>query len=264
MNKVSRNEKDMKKYNVLIKKRRRRRIIRKTIFTSVLLVAVLCVLCLKLTYFNIKHVNVIGNKIVDSSSILELSNIKTGSNIFYLNTSKIEKSIATNNYIKSVKIKRKLPSIVDVYVKERRPVYYIKSGDGIVYLDNEAVVLERDSKLHSKDKYIQISNMNLEDANIGETVSSDKYVVQTLKEISDLSDRNTMNDQNIRITKVDISDKNNVKIYFSKMLVKVGYKRDMMNKLNKAIAIIDQRKLKNSKGYIDVSFQGNPVFHINK
>jgi cell division protein FtsQ len=46
------------------------------------------------------------------------------------------------------------------------------------------------------------------------------------------------------------------------MCIKLGSADDMKNKLNKALNIIEQEKLSAAKGYVDVRFDGNPVFYI--
>jgi cell division protein FtsQ len=48
------------------------------------------------------------------------------------------------------------------------------------------------------------------------------------------------------------------------MLIKLGTNDDLLKKLNRAINIITEKKLTTLEGYVDVSFTGNPVYHIGK
>lgn len=48
------------------------------------------------------------------------------------------------------------------------------------------------------------------------------------------------------------------------MHIKLGSNEDLPKKLNRAINIISAENLSASTGYVDVSFNGNPVFSVEK
>ena len=63
---------------------------------------------------------------------------------------------------------------------------------------------------------------------------------------------------------VDVSNVLDIKVYSGKMCIKFGTTEDLKNKFNKAINIISQPEYKDAKGYVDVSFKGNPVVFIEE
>lgn len=63
-----------------------------------------------------------------------------------------------------------------------------------------------------------------------------------------------------------MQDLNNIQFYYKNILIKLGNSDELNNKLNKAFNIILQKEEVKSakKGYVDVSFNGNPVVFIEK
>lgn len=48
------------------------------------------------------------------------------------------------------------------------------------------------------------------------------------------------------------------------MEIKLGSSDNILSKLNRAINIINGENLTTSTGYVDVSYNGNPVYSIDK
>lgn len=92
--------------------------------------------------FNIKNINIQGNKKVKSEEISSLSKLTIEENIFRFSSSEVEKNVKENAYIDTVEIKRKIPNTVEITVSERTPKYQLEYGNAFVYIDINGYILE--------------------------------------------------------------------------------------------------------------------------
>ena len=83
---------------------------------------------------------------MEEETIISLSGLTTGENIFRNLKSKVENNIKENPYIKEAKMKRILPSTIKIDVVERQISYQIQLIDGYIYIDNQGYILENNSQ----------------------------------------------------------------------------------------------------------------------
>lgn len=249
--------------NKMIMKRRKKRQLKRTIMLSVLLISAMIILAFKLPYFNIKNVEIQGNKAVSSKIIADTSGIFKGNNIFYLNIQKARENILKISYVSNVSIYRKLPDKIIINITERNARYFVKLDKSYLIVDNDGIILEKRNDLKGL-KLTEVIGVKPADRKIGESIftnSSRSSQIEILNTFSDLIERNKSNNT---ISSIDLSDILDLKVYYGKMCVKLGTKDNLKSKLNKALNILSLNQLKNAKGYIDVSYEGNPVFFIEK
>lgn len=230
---------------------------------SVFLISALIVLAFKLPYFNIKNVEVQGNKAVSSKMITDISGIFKGNNIFYLNIQKSRENILKISYVSNVSIDRKLPDKIIINITERNAHYFVKLDKSYLIIDNDGIILEKRNDLKGL-KLTEIIGIKPDNRKIGESIltnSSRSSQIEILNTFSDLIERNK---SDFTISSIDLSDILDLKVYYGGMCVKLGTKENLESKLNKALNILSLNQLKNAKGYIDVSYDGNPVFFIKK
>lgn len=250
-----------KSKNELIAKRRRK-IMRKRIFFSiVLLTATLITLCLKLPCFGVSEVIVLNNKTIATEEIVKEANIVKNTNIFYINVRNIKDNLQENPYILSADVKRKLPSSIEIIVNEREAAFYAEKDKKFLIIDKNGIVLEERNNINNM-KLINLAGVDVSKAKIGSLVPNANS--RKLNFISNITDIILNNKSCKNFTKVDITDELNLQVYYNDMCIKIGTEDDIINKLNKAINIINEKNLSSAKGYIDVSFEGNPVYNIQK
>lgn len=92
--------------------------------------------------FNVVEVNVIHNQKITSDTILSLSEIQLGENIYKTSSNKIEKNIKQNAYIESVTVSRKLPNKIELLIKERETTYMLEYANSYAYINNQGYILE--------------------------------------------------------------------------------------------------------------------------
>ncbi|NMM61418.1 FtsQ-type POTRA domain-containing protein [Clostridium sp. P21] len=247
--------------NELILRRRKRKRIKKILMLFILLVSVCVTLCLKHPYFSIKAIKVVGNRNISSREIINLSNVYKGNNIFYINIKNGENNILSNPYISEVQIKRKLPASVEINVKEREALFYNVKDNKYFVVDKNAILLQKRDEIKGMN-LIKLEGFEYDKSEIGKILENDdKSKIDIVTDLGNiiLNSKNSMG-----ITSIDLSNTVDLKMYFNDMCVKLGRRDNLDKKVNEALNVISSRGLKGAKGYVDVSFDGNPVFFIQK
>lgn len=251
---------DNNEKNEFIINRRRKKFMKKLVLSLLFLIGVLMTLLLKHPYFNIKDINVKNNKNISISNVIETSKLSKGNNIFYIDLDSAKKNLLKNPYILEAQIKRKLPSTLVVTIKEREAVFYGNKGNKYFVLDRNGAVLEERQDINNM-KLVKLQGFDESKSKLGQPiVVDDERKIETARELSALLGSKK---DNYGISTVDIGDITNIKVYYNNICIKLGNNQSLDEKLNKAFNIVFQKEeLKGKKGYIDVSFEGNPVVFI--
>lgn len=198
--------------------------------------------------FNITEIKVEGNSKIDKETIISLSGLSTGENIFRNLKSKVETNIKENSYIKEATMKRMLPSTIEIRIEEREVAYQIELIDGYIYIDNQGYILENSSEnakvpvlqgmTTSQDDLLNSKRLNTEDLNKLNTIIKIMNSARSI-EIGDL------------ITTINAEDINEYILYL-KSENKYIYLGDASNLNNKILYI--QMMLKEEKGNSGIIF----------
>lgn len=249
------------KNNELIMQRRKKMFRKKCLLLMILLLTVLFTLCFKLPIFNIKNIDVTNNKNISKKEILKLSDVYCGNNIFYVDFNKIKDNILSNPYINKVEIKMKLPNTLIINVTERKIDYYLTANNNNIIIDSDGIVVENKKSIGNM-KLTKLSGISAKKFDLGKQLDCDD--IKKIQAIKTFSKFVTTKDNKFRITSIDLTDLTDIKVYYNNMCVKIGDTYNLKNKLNKAINILIGINKEGAKGYIDVSYDGNPVFSIEK
>ncbi len=243
----------------IIKKRNRnKKIIKISLLFILFIIVILCAMFSPL--FNIKTIEINGNKIVTKNEIISLSKIQIEENSFKLSKSKIKKQIKENAYIQDVKVTRKLPSTILIEIEEREPAYLLEYAGSYVVIDKQGYMLE-----------IKMEKIELPIIQ-GEVTETSNFVVgnrlctedlESLAIISKIVELAKVNDIYTIITGIDISNKENIKLIFETE-EKVAYLGDSSN-MNTKILMIKSilEKEEGKPGEILLNFdlnKKNPIF----
>lgn len=176
----------------------------------------LCISCLILIaillffmspIFNLEKINLSGNNKVTISECIQLSQLEIGQNIYKLSKKQIKDNIKQNPYIESVTISRKLPSVIEITVKERTATYMLElENNEYAYINNQGYILEKSyTKLDSS----IITGFSTEIENIKEGNRLNNNDLKRLETVLKISDSAQNNNLSQYITKINIEDKNN-------------------------------------------------------
>ena len=130
--------KQQRKRNRLIK--RIKRIVKFVLLLGIIIGAIVFATCSPI--FNITDIEVLNNNRVSSDTIISLSGIQTNENIFRFMATKAINNMKQNAYIEEVKIKRVLPSKVQIEVTEREPKFSVPVLGEFAYISTQGYILE--------------------------------------------------------------------------------------------------------------------------
>lgn len=156
----------------------------KSIAAIVLAIAIVAaaLLVIFLPAFRVRNAHVEGNVAMSDQEVLQAVKLEynahlmggVSGNIFdilRLNYGKTEERIKREYpYIEDIKISVKLPSTVDIRVRERQKVCYIRTPDGYAALDKDGIVLELCSLEANKNVRPVICGLNVQYAELGKPV----------------------------------------------------------------------------------------------
>ncbi len=180
--------------------------------------------------FNLSEVQVLNNEKLSSESIVSLSELNIGENIYKVTKRKLVNKIKQNAYVESVKVERKLPNRIAITIKERKTTFMLEYANSYVYINNQGYILEiSEQKLEcpiimgytTKEDNIKPGNrLNEEDL---EKLSVVLKIVETANgnEIGNL------------ITRINIADKQNYTLILEseKKIVYLGDASNLSNRI---------------------------------
>ncbi len=210
---------------------------------------------LKAELFNIIEVTVENNNILSKEEVLDENEV-LGNNIFLVKLNELEDKILLNPYIENINIKRSIPNKISIIVNERVAFYKVIDNNKSYILNDNLVIMEKRDDLNSIILPI-LKGIEIEGKDLGESITSSKERIDFLKKLKVASDDYS----DMKIESVDVSDMNNINLYLDNCKIILGNTEDIDKKLSKAIDILKSDKVSIEDGYIDISFNGNPVVY---
>jgi cell division protein FtsQ len=226
-------------------------------------------------FFNIKSIVVEGTKIYSSEDIKFISSIALNENgfkqiginpisILAFRFSNSENALKNKfSYIKSVKVRFILPSIVKISIIERKPIAIVKYNQKQLLIDEEGNVLEVLYDYNSK--RIFISGLKLSGYRVGQKLFSNKneYFENALKiiEMVKTVDKKSSNKLFGQITSIEVGNLNHSKVILDeRIIVDLGGLQDLEYRIDITKEIYENNIDENEKGILDFTVGENPIF----
>ena len=247
--------KNQRKKERIIK--RVKRIVKIIILLGIIIGAIVFATCSPI--FNIQDIEVLNNSKVSSDTIISLSGINKGENIFKFISSNIVNNIKQNAYIEDVKIKRVIPSKVQIEVQEREAKFSIPVLGQYAYLSSQGYILEiAQNELNLPVIYgLETPEENIVAGN--RLINEDLEELETVLRIMNSMQENELYD---KVTNIDISDKNDYIVYMQgeKKTIHLGDASNLSNRLLYVKAILEEEK--DNEGDIFVNGDLNSDFKV--
>lgn len=242
-----------------IKKRRKKKslLIFLKLVLIILLISSLFYLFFYSGVFNIKNIEVSGNKILTSDEIIKLTKINSD-NILLINFEDIKSNLINEVYISDAKLKRKFPSTVNIDIIERVESILLKCNDIELILDFEGVPLRYNVETSNNLFELKIDQDIY--FNMGEKIELSNSDIK-FNDINELIYYINLNNYGF-VEKISVIN-NNVYIYTEfGTEVKLDYKNDMKYQIVFTKEIINDRMNQNQNvlGLIDFTKGENPVY----
>lgn len=238
------------------KRNRRKKLIIRACFGGIfLLVGVVIVLTM---FFNIGEITVTGDTIYASDEIINASEVNVGDNLIFVSKKKINNNVSeTLPYVGSVKVKRHLPTGLELVVTKTDAVYAVAQNGYFTLLNEKGKVLEAETEFIGEN--ITLLNLgNIISANVGKSIELEtENVLDKLIEIQEACNDCGLKD----ITAVDLSDIYNIKLtYQGRITLELGEtnKSNLSKKLALGEAAIKHQDAENDlyRGTINLTVEG--------
>ncbi len=253
---LSGDERIIYRANLRRKKNKRKKMLFFSVLCSfVLLIGVLVVL---LMFFNINEITVAGDDVYSDTEVITASQIELGDNLIFLSKKKINERITTQlSYIGSVKIKRKLPSSLEITVIKTEAAFAITENGTYTLLDKNGKVLEKGNETVG-DNIIFLSLGTVTESQIGHIIVTEdaKKLEKSLKIYSYCCDLGLSD-----ITTMDLDDLYNIKIvYQGRIILELGEVTDgnieKKIRFGKEIINTQNEEYPNFRGTINLTVDG--------
>ncbi len=247
----------VKKTNKYIMKSKRKRLIKKIIITLLFLIMGVIIFVTKSNVFIVKKVAVTGNPIITGEDVKERCEKVLGENIFFVSKFDLTKEAKKNPYVEAVTVTKKFPKQININIVEKEGIYYLDEGKNKLILSNRLVLLERTDDLRGRN-LVEIKGIEYKEGEVGERVLEDNRISEILTTFYNIV-RNNPTEYNI--SSIDLHDLTNIKVYIGEVEGRLGNDENLLDKMNKILHIVSSQEVAMNKGYIDVSFEGSPVYH---
>lgn len=235
--------------------RRKKLIIRSCMCVTFLLVGVIIVLTM---FFNINEITVTGDTVYASDQIIDSSGVNIGDNLIFTSKKKINESVTTQlPYVGSVKVKRHLPTGIELQVTKTDAVYAIAQNGYFTLLNKNGKILEAETEFIAE---------NITLVNFGEILSAEvgKKIKLSNEKLIDklISIQEECNNCGLEnITSIDLSDIYNIKLtYQGRIILELGEtdKGNLSKKLALGQAAIEHQNAENDlyRGTINLTVDG--------
>ncbi|WP_160688873.1 FtsQ-type POTRA domain-containing protein [Clostridium sp. C2-6-12] len=247
----------MVKNNKFILKAKRKRTIKRIFILIIILIVSGMIFATKSNFFNIKKVAILGNPIMSGEDVKTRTENLIGQNIFFINKQNIINEAKKNPYVESVEIKKVYPKEVDIKISEKQGIYCIEKDAQKYVLDGGAVLLEKTDNVENR-KLVNIIGLEIKNTELGNKTIDNSRMLNFLDIFYKIIKNNPTN---YNIDSIDVSDLMNIKIYIGKVEGKLGNDENIPDKMNKLLHIIENSNIGITEGYIDVGFNGAPVYY---
>lgn len=245
------------KNNKFILKAKRRRKVKRICITIIILIVGGIIFATKSNIFIIKKVAILGNPTMSGEDVKKRTESLIGQNIFYINENNIINEAKKNPYVKNIEISKVYPKQVNIKVFEKLGTYYVDK-DGYKYiLDSELNLLEKTDNVENR-SLVNVIGIDLKGAELGNKTLDNSRILDFLNIFYQIIKNNPTN-YNINV--VDVSDLMNIKVYVGNVEGRLGNDENIPEKMNKLLHIIENPNIGVVKGYVDVGFNGAPIYY---
>jgi len=226
--------------------------------------------------FNIRSIQVNGNRHYKAEEIIDISGVITGANgfktigssvpdLFRLRYGKAEEALVKNcPYIKNATVRYVIPSNIVINIVEREPFMVVPYLGTNLVTDEEGVVLDT-AENADKSGLPCVKGLTFGQFNLGQALKTDDPEVlrTSIRVISAIRDSDGENGFNfLRLVKyIDASNTNGIFLFVdSRLTVNLGDMQDLNYKISFLKQIYAKNLKKSDRGYLDFTNRKSPSF----
>lgn len=195
-------------------KKRKKKFNFKRFLIFILIILLIVILVRYLLNIKTKNIIILNNDFYTDEQIIETANIENYPKFLLLSKSKIRKKLKQLDLIEDVTITKKLGSILEIDVKEKKILYYVRSKERYMVSDNELYDLDNVLGVPTLINYVPedietsfVRELSKIDKNIINLISEIEYTKTSYDEKRFLLYMNDGNEVYVTITKLDLLNK---------------------------------------------------------
>ena len=218
---------------------------------------------LTLPAFQVSNIIVLGNSKMTPEEIESRLNILLDKNTFLLDKPKIKEVFSSDPYIESVEISSQFPETVIFNIKKRQAVATVKFSGGFLVIDENGAVLESTQELSKIVKPL-ISGIDVTQVKLGEKLDIENQDILGLIQsvISNVRSAKLLNN----ISQIEITGESEILMTTPQGVNVLLGKGENLNEkmliLNQILIDLHEKKI--YSGYIDMRYDGYPVYRRTK
>ena len=213
-------------------KRKKKKINILRTFIFIIIIILLIILIKYLFNMRIKNIVILNNNYYSDEYIIEKSNIQDYPKILLLNTSRIRNKLLKEDLIEDVKITKKWGSILEINIKEKKVLYFIRSTNKYMVSDYKSYKLDNINGIPTLINYV---TTDVEEDLVKKLSRIDSNVISLISEIE-----YNPNEYDQKRFRLYMNDGNEVYVTLTKL-----------DLLNKYVSIVQQLDGKNGILYLD-------------
>ena len=259
-------DKQKSKRKVISKKTKKRKKKRKLIKITILslIIVGITVFALISPIFDVDKIEVKENEKIDSQTIISLSGIKEGTNIFKISKKQVANNLKENPYIENISTRKKLPNTIEITVQERKIAYQVKIINSYIYIDYQGNILEKSSQ---KEKVPIIEGLKTEQEKFLNDKKISKEDISHLRELIKIKENATNSGIWDKISKINIKEKKyTLEIKKENKIIHLGDATELTTKMMFLKVILEKEKENAGEIFLDgkINEGFNPYFREKK
>ena len=228
-------------------------------FMLIVIIIIALIILLSSSLFDLKNIYVEGNEKISDEAIISLSGLNLYENIFKLNKNSVIDKIKENAYIENAEISRKLPSTIEITIKERKVNYMLEYANSYAYINNQGYILE-------------ITNEKLDlpiligyDTDLSTTTPGNRMDIEDLKKMDTvirIYETAKSNEIGNLITKINISDSKDYILILDTegKTVHLGECADLNTRILYLKSILEKTKGKNGEIFLNMDLNTDDAY----
>ena len=202
--------------------------------------------------FNIQKISIKGNQLISNQTVIQLSGIKIGDNIFSKPGIITKVKLKQNGYIQDAVINKIYPNEIEIEVTERKRQFQIKTeAEGYIYIDEQGYILE-----YAIDKLEvpTIIGMDIKQSDVGTLDRLDENDLNKMENI--LQIREEFNNIQIadKVTQIKVSDEYIISLENDGITINLGDATNLKNRMYYVNAILKQEAGNRGTIYVNGNF----------
>lgn len=239
-----------------IKGKKRKKRVKKLVIVFIVLGVGGTIFVTKAPMFNINSIALDGVSKNYEANMQDTLSQFVGKNIFTVNTSEIENAIKQNKYVKNISITRKGISSLKIAIEEESPIYYILKDNKYYIINDDFTILEAVDSIDGRD-LVQILGVEGNNYEVGSVLTDSSAYANALQAFHPYISQNK---ESIKLDYLDLTEIVAIKGKIGNVDIRFGDETDLHNKMENVYRILLSDSINLKNGYIDVSFDGPPVY----